>query len=55
MPKSERIALREKCADEKKLKELKDRDYYYPIPIKERILTNGALKQNPGWIDGLGF
>ncbi len=32
-----------------------DRDYYYPIPIKERILTNGALEQNPGWSDGLGF
>jgi hypothetical protein len=32
-----------------------DRDYYYPIPIKERILTNGALTQNPGWSDGLGF
>ncbi len=32
-----------------------DRDYYYPIPIKERILTNGALQQNPGWNDGLPF
>lgn len=32
-----------------------DRDYYYPIPIKERVLTNGKLKQNPGWNDGLSF
>lgn len=31
------------------------RDYLYPIPIKERILTNGALTQNPGWNDGLPF
>lgn len=32
-----------------------DRDYFYPIPIKERILTDGALAQNPGWDDGLGL
>lgn len=32
-----------------------DRDYYYPIPIKERVLTNGKLRQNPGWNDGLSF
>lgn len=32
-----------------------ERDYLYPIPTKDRILTNGALKQNPGWNDGLGF
>ena len=32
-----------------------DRDYYYPIPIKERVLTNGKLRQNPGWNDGLAF
>ena len=32
-----------------------DRDYFYPIPTKERVLTNGALKQNPGWDDGLGL
>ena len=31
------------------------RDYLYPIPTKDRILTNGALTQNPGWEDGLGF
>ena len=32
-----------------------DRDYYYPIPVKERSLTEGALTQNPGWNDGLEF
>ena len=32
-----------------------DRDYLYPIPTKERILTNGVLTQNPGWEDGLGL
>ena len=32
-----------------------ERDYYYPIPIKERTLTDGALTQNPGWKDGLSF
>ena len=31
------------------------RDYLYPIPIDERSLTRGALKQNPGWDDGLTF
>lgn len=31
------------------------RDYYYPIPVKERSLTQGALTQNPGWNDGLIF
>lgn len=31
------------------------RDYFYPIPSKERILTNGALTQNPGWNDGLSY
>ena len=25
------------------------KDYLYPIPVKERSLTNGALTQNPGW------
>lgn len=29
------------------------RDYLYPIPIKERVLTNGVLTQNPNWNDGL--
>jgi len=32
-----------------------DRDYYYPIPVKERSLTEGALTQNYGWNDGLDF
>ena len=32
-----------------------ERDYYYPIPVKERSLTGGVLTQNPGWTDGLTF
>ncbi len=32
-----------------------NRDYFYPIPTKERILTQGAIEQNPGWDDGLTF
>lgn len=32
-----------------------ERDYLWPIPMKERRLTNGALAQNPGWDDGLSF
>lgn len=32
-----------------------ERDYLYPIPSQDRILTNGALTQNPGWNDGLNF
>ena len=31
------------------------KDYYYPIPIEDRTLTQGALTQNPGWDDGLSF
>lgn len=31
------------------------KDYLYPIPVKDRSLTNGALVQNPGWNDGLNF
>ena len=31
------------------------KDYYYPIPIEDRSLTQGALTQNPGWVDGLSF
>ena len=34
---------------------VEERDYFYPIPTRERVLTNGALKQNPGWNDGLRF
>lgn len=32
-----------------------NKDYYYPIPINDRSLTNGALTQNNGWDDGLTF
>ncbi|SFL60173.1 Starch-binding associating with outer membrane [Porphyromonadaceae bacterium KH3CP3RA] len=32
-----------------------ERDYLYPIPLDERMLTGGNLKQNPGWEDGLEF
>ncbi len=32
-----------------------DRDYLYPIPTEDRILTNGNITQNPGWVDGLNF
>jgi hypothetical protein len=32
-----------------------ERDYLYPIPLDERMLTGGNLKQNPGWNDGLEF
>lgn len=32
-----------------------ERDYLYPIPLDERMLTGGNLKQNPGWDDGLKF
>ncbi|MDE6196418.1 MAG: RagB/SusD family nutrient uptake outer membrane protein [Muribaculaceae bacterium] len=32
-----------------------ERDYLYALPINERLLTGGALTQNPGWNDGLNF
>lgn len=32
-----------------------DKDYLYPIPTDDRVLTNGAITQNPGWNDGLDF
>lgn len=32
-----------------------ERDYLYPIPTEERLLSSGALTQNPGWNDGLQF
>ena len=32
-----------------------DRDYLYPIPTQERLLSNGTLFQNPNWDDGLDF
>lgn len=31
------------------------RDYLYPVPTDDRILTHGAITQNPGWDDGLSF
>ena len=32
-----------------------ERDYLYPIPTDDRVLTQGAISQNPGWNDGLDF
>lgn len=32
-----------------------NRDYFYPVPSNDRILTEGKLRQNPGWNDGLNF
>ena len=32
-----------------------DKDYLYPIPTEDIVLTSGAIKQNPGWEDGLDF
>lgn len=32
-----------------------ERDYLYPIPTDDRMLTQGAISQNPGWNDGLPF
>ncbi len=32
-----------------------DRDYLYPIPTKDIILTGGEIKQNPNWEDGLDY
>lgn len=32
-----------------------ERDYLYPIPTDDRVLTQGVLSQNPGWNDGLPF
>lgn len=29
------------------------RDYLWPIPADERVLTGGILTQNPGWYDGV--
>lgn len=31
------------------------KDYLNPVPTNERVLTNGAVTQNPGWNDGLTF
>lgn len=32
-----------------------NRDYLWPIPASERVLTGGKLSQNPGWDDGLSY
>lgn len=32
-----------------------DRDYLWPIPTSERVLSGGRLTQNPGWEDSSGF
>ena len=32
-----------------------ERDYLYPVPTDDRVLTQGAITQNPGWKDGLNF
>jgi len=32
-----------------------NRDYLWPIPAAQRIATQGALSQNPGYEDGLSF
>lgn len=32
-----------------------ERDYLYPIPTDDRVLTQGAITQNPGWNDNLNF
>lgn len=32
-----------------------NRDYLWPIPASERVLSGGALTQNPGWTDSTNF
>ncbi len=32
-----------------------NRDYLWPIPASERVLTGGVLTQNPGWTDTTNF
>lgn len=32
-----------------------ERDYLWPIPASERVLSGGALSQNPGWTDTTNF
>lgn len=44
------VALREQGMDWDET-----RDYLWPIPASERVLTGGKLTQNPGWSDGLSF
>lgn len=32
-----------------------NKDYLYPVPTDDRVLTGGTVSQNPGWEDGLSF
>jgi hypothetical protein len=32
-----------------------ERDYLWPIPADQRVLTSGVLTQNPGWTDSTNF
>lgn len=32
-----------------------NRDYLWPIPASERVLSGGVLTQNPGWFDSTSF
>lgn len=32
-----------------------EKDYLYPVPTDDRVLTQGKITQNPGWDDGLDF
>jgi len=32
-----------------------NRDYLWPIPADQRVLTGGLLTQNPGWTDSTDF
>lgn len=32
-----------------------NRDYLYPVPTEDRVVTQGKITQNPGWEDGLSF
>lgn len=31
------------------------KDYLWPVPVDQRVLTGGNLHQNPGWTDNLSF
>lgn len=32
-----------------------EKDYLYPIPTDDIVLTGGAISQNPGWEDGIDY
>lgn len=34
---------------------MEERDYVWPIPADQRVLTQGILTQNPNWEDGLSY